>query len=106
MTAGSGTFVGGWPSARLVLFRADAALRSMIDSMRVSDLVPLADDLPSARALLEQRFAQVQHHWDLPLHNTAPSPARLFVRVMGHKRSTTTLDLHTKVDRGHSGSKP
>lgn len=68
----------------------------MIDSTRVSDLVFLVDDLPSARALLEQRFAQVQHHWDLSLHNTAPATARLFVRVLGHKPSTTTLDLCTR----------
>jgi hypothetical protein len=46
---------GGWPSARLVLFGADAALRSVLASMRIPETVPLAEDLVTARALLEQR---------------------------------------------------
>lgn len=71
---------GGWPSARLVLFGADAAMHSMLLSVRVPDTVPLAADLASAAALLQQRPAQVRRHRDLPMHNTAPAVARRFVR--------------------------
>ena len=71
---------GGWPSARLVLFGADAALRSMLVSTRVPETVPLAADLPAARMLLEQRPPQVRRHRDLPRHNAAPAAARRFVR--------------------------
>lgn len=71
---------GGWPSARLVLFGADAALRSMLSSARIPETVPLAADLISARALLEQRPAQVRRHRDLPNNNSAPAGARMLVR--------------------------
>jgi anti-sigma regulatory factor (Ser/Thr protein kinase) len=71
---------GGWPSARLVLFRADPAMRSMLISVRVPETVPVAADLASARALLDQRPPQIRRHRDLPLCNTAPAAARLFVR--------------------------
>lgn len=71
---------GGWPSARLVLFGANAATRTMLRFTRILDTVPLAADLPSARALLEQRPPHVRRHRDLPLRNTAPAAARLVVR--------------------------
>lgn len=71
---------GGWPSARLVLFGADATLRLILRSTRVPDTVPLADDLPAARALLEQRPPHVRRHRDLPPDHAAPAAARLFVR--------------------------
>lgn len=71
---------GGWPSARLVIFGADAVLRSMLLSARIPNTVPMAVDLPAARALLEQRPAQLRRHRDLPQHNTAPAAARLLVR--------------------------
>ncbi|MBV9164470.1 MAG: ATP-binding protein [Pseudonocardiales bacterium] len=71
---------GGWPSARLVLFGANAAIRTTLLSARIPETVPLAADLPSARALLQQRPPQVRRHRDLPLHNTAPAAARLLVR--------------------------
>jgi anti-sigma regulatory factor (Ser/Thr protein kinase) len=71
---------GGWPSARLVLFGADATLRLMLHSTRVPDIVPLADNLPAARALLEQRPSHVRRHRDLPPDHTAPAAARLFAR--------------------------
>jgi anti-sigma regulatory factor (Ser/Thr protein kinase)/anti-anti-sigma regulatory factor len=71
---------GGWPSARLVLFGADTALRATLLSTRVHETVPVAADLPSARALLDQRPPQVRRHRDLPVHNAAPAAARQFVR--------------------------
>ncbi|MDQ3764217.1 MAG: ATP-binding protein [Actinomycetota bacterium] len=71
---------GGWPSARLVLFGADAAMRSALLSARVLETVHVAPDLPSARALLEQRPPHVRRQRDLPMHNAAPTAARLFVR--------------------------
>jgi anti-sigma regulatory factor (Ser/Thr protein kinase)/anti-anti-sigma regulatory factor len=71
---------GGWPSARLVLFGADPALRLMLNSARVPETVPVAADLLAARALLEQRPAQVRRHRDLPMHQAAAAAARAFVR--------------------------
>lgn len=71
---------GGWPEAQLVVFGADATLRLMIDSAGITDLVPMANDLPSARALLPLRPLRVQHERHLPLHHSAPATARLCVR--------------------------
>jgi anti-sigma regulatory factor (Ser/Thr protein kinase)/anti-anti-sigma regulatory factor len=71
---------GGWPSARLVLFGADAALRSALVSARIPETVPLAADLVSARALLEQRPPLVRRHRDLPMHRTAAAAGRMLVR--------------------------
>ncbi|MDQ3899085.1 MAG: ATP-binding protein [Actinomycetota bacterium] len=71
---------GGWPSARLVLFGADATLRSMLKSTRVPDTVPLADDLAAARALLHRPPPHVRRYRDLPMHHAAPAAARGFVR--------------------------
>jgi anti-sigma regulatory factor (Ser/Thr protein kinase) len=71
---------GGWPVARLVMFGATGQLRTMLVSAGAPETVPLADDLPAARALLEQRPAQLRRHWDLPLHTGAPAAARLFAR--------------------------
>jgi anti-sigma regulatory factor (Ser/Thr protein kinase) len=70
----------GWPSARLALFGAQAGLRSMLVSTRTTDTVPLAEDLASALAILEERPPEVRRHRDLPCHNTAPSVARRLVR--------------------------
>lgn len=74
---------GGWPSARLVLLGADPTLRSMLNSIRITDTVPVADDLPAARALLDQQPAQIWRHRDLPPHCAAPALARQFVREAG-----------------------
>ena len=71
---------GGWPAARLVVFGADTTLRWMIDAAGITDLVPMANDLPSARALLPRRPARVQHEHHLPLHHSAPATARLRAR--------------------------
>ncbi|MFY9805668.1 MAG: ATP-binding protein [Pseudonocardiaceae bacterium] len=71
---------GGWPAARLVLFGADAAMRTMLFAGRIPDTVQLAVDLTAARALLERRPPHVRRHRDLPMHNAAPGTARLFVR--------------------------
>jgi anti-sigma regulatory factor (Ser/Thr protein kinase) len=71
---------GGWPLARLVLFGADAAMRSMLMSVRVPYTVPLAADQATATALLRQRPTQVRRRCCLPAHNTAPAAARRFVR--------------------------
>lgn len=71
---------GGWPSARLVLFGAGVRLRSMLVSGRIGETVPLAADLASALAILEERPPQVRRHRDLPCHNAAPSAARMLAR--------------------------
>jgi anti-sigma regulatory factor (Ser/Thr protein kinase) len=74
------TAAGGWPTARLALFGARASLRSMLVSTRTIETVPLAADLPSALAILEERPPQVRRHHNLPWHHTAPSAARRLVR--------------------------
>jgi anti-sigma regulatory factor (Ser/Thr protein kinase) len=71
---------GGWPSARLVLYGADGAMRSMLLATRIPDTVHLAADLASARALFDRRPPQVRRHRDLPMHNAAAAAARQFVR--------------------------
>ena len=71
---------GGWPSAKLVLFGAEAELRSALVSARITETVPLTADLASALAILDQRPPQVRRHRDLPQHETAALAARLFVR--------------------------
>lgn len=71
---------GGWPAVRLVMFGATDALRTMLVSAGAPNTVPLADDLPAARALLEQRPAKLRRHCELPPHTSAPRAARLFAR--------------------------
>jgi anti-sigma regulatory factor (Ser/Thr protein kinase) len=71
---------GGWPLGRLVMYGAPDELGTMLVGAGVPETVPLADDLPTARALLEQRPAQLRRHCDLSLYPGAPSAARLFVR--------------------------
>lgn len=71
---------GGWPSARLVLFGADPAMRSALVSVRIPETVPLATDLGSARALLEQRPPLVRRHRDLPMDQAAAAAGRMLVR--------------------------
>jgi anti-sigma regulatory factor (Ser/Thr protein kinase) len=71
---------GGWPSARLSMFGADAGLHSMLVSTRTVDTVPLAADLAAALAILEQQPPEVRRHRDLPMHGTAALGARLLVR--------------------------
>ena len=71
---------GGWPSARLAMFGADADMRLMLGSARIGETVPLAMDLASALTLLDQRPPEVRRHRDLPMHGTAALAARLFVR--------------------------
>jgi anti-sigma regulatory factor (Ser/Thr protein kinase) len=71
---------GGWPSARLVLYGADSAMRSMLLATRIPDTVYLAADLASARALFDRRPSQVRRHRDLPMHDAAAGAARQFVR--------------------------
>jgi anti-sigma regulatory factor (Ser/Thr protein kinase) len=71
---------GGWPSARLVLFGANTTLRSALVSARIPETVPLAPDIASAHALLDQRPPLVRRHRDLPPHPSAPAAARMLVR--------------------------
>jgi anti-sigma regulatory factor (Ser/Thr protein kinase) len=71
---------GGWPSARLVLFGADTPLHAMLVSTRTTETVPLAADMVSALAILEQPPPEIRRHRSLPMHCTAASAARLFVR--------------------------
>jgi hypothetical protein len=74
------TLAGGWPAARLVIFGATEELRLLLVNAGVLKTVPLADDLTAARALLEQRPAQLRRHCDLAPHPGAPAIARLFAR--------------------------
>jgi len=71
---------GGWPSARLVLFGANPTLRCMLNSIHIPDTVPVADDLTTARTLLDQQPPQIRRYRDLPPHYAAPAAARQFVR--------------------------
>lgn len=71
---------GGWPSARLVLFGADATLQSALASVRITETVPLAADFASARALLDRRPSVVRRHRDLPMHPSAAAGGRMLVR--------------------------
>jgi anti-sigma regulatory factor (Ser/Thr protein kinase) len=71
---------GGWPSARLVLYGADAVLHSALAAARIPETVPLAADLVSARALVEHRPPLVRRHRDLPMHSSAAAAGRQLVR--------------------------
>lgn len=107
---------GGWPAARLVLFDANPALRSMLASTRVIETVPLAIDQSSARALLDQRPSHVRRHRDLPMHNAAPAAARQFVRetcavwsvpeaVREHAELLSSELVSNAVEHAHSSSR-
>ncbi|HJT02013.1 MAG TPA: ATP-binding protein [Pseudonocardiaceae bacterium] len=71
---------GGWPSVRLVLFGAGAALRSALAAARIPATVPLAADFVSARALVEHRPPLVRRHRDLPMDPSAAAAGRQLVR--------------------------
>jgi len=71
---------GGWPSARLVLFGAGGPVRAALVSARITETVPLAMDVDSARLLLDRRPPQVRRHTDLPGHASAGAIGRMFVR--------------------------
>jgi anti-sigma regulatory factor (Ser/Thr protein kinase) len=74
------TAAGGWPSARLVLFGANAALRSALASARLTETVPLAIDFATARVLLDRRPSLVRRHRDLPVDASAAAAGRTLVR--------------------------
>jgi hypothetical protein len=74
------TLAGGWPAARLAIFGATDELRPLLANAGILTTVPLADDLPAARALLEQRPAHLRRHCNLAPHPGAPAIARLFAR--------------------------
>src|SRR5690349_19651438 len=71
--------MGGWPSARLVLFGADARLAEMLRALRVSATVPLAPDQTTARLLLQRRPPTVARWLDLANDLSSPRRACLFV---------------------------
>ena len=75
------TAVGGWPTARLVLFGADVELATSLATLRVTDTVPLAADETTARQLLRHRPPAVARHLDLDDEPFAARRARLFVRA-------------------------
>jgi hypothetical protein len=75
------TAVGGWPTARLVLFGADAELATSLTTLRVTDTVPLAADEITARQLLQRRPPAVARHLDLDDDPFAARRARLFVKA-------------------------
>lgn len=107
---------GGWPSARLVLFGAGIALHSTLAAAQIPETVPLAGDLVSARALLEQRPPVVRRHRDLPMHQTAAAAGRRLVReacgawlLPQHVRETAELVANelvsNAVEHAHSSSR-
>ena len=75
------TAVGGWPTARLVLFGADVVLATSLTTLRVTDTVPLAADETTARQLLQHRPPAVARHLDLDDEPFASRRARLFVKA-------------------------
>jgi hypothetical protein len=72
---------GGWPTARLVLIGADAALADSLACWRVPDTVPLASDEAIARQLLLGRPPAVARHLELEGDSSSPRRARLFLRA-------------------------
>jgi hypothetical protein len=73
--------LGGWPSARLVLFGADERLAETLRALRVSATVPLAPDQATARLLLQRRPSIVSRWLDLANELSSPRRARLFVKT-------------------------
>lgn len=64
---------GGWPLARMVLARPDAAMAAALRSARVPLTVPLAATLGEARRALDERPPRVARTYDVP--STAASGA-------------------------------
>ena len=71
---------GGWPSARMALFRADEQLAAALHRVRVPDVVPLAQSRTAACALLATRPSRVMRYHELPKHLGSPERARALVR--------------------------
>jgi len=71
---------GGWPAARLVLLGADQAVGTAVRAMRIDQVVPLARDLPEARACLDRRPAVVLRHHELPPEPGSAWRARALLR--------------------------
>jgi hypothetical protein len=55
-------------------------VRAALVSARITETVPLAGDIASARVLLHRRPPQVRRHTDLPVHDSAGAIGRMFVR--------------------------
>jgi hypothetical protein len=70
---------GGWPSARLVLFGADAALTATLRAARVPERVPLVVDRAAAREHRDVRPDEVYRHVALTDGLTAGPSARAAV---------------------------
>jgi anti-sigma regulatory factor (Ser/Thr protein kinase) len=71
--------MGGWPSARLVLFGADARLAASLSELQVIATVPLAVDESEARQRVERRPPTVTRYLDLENALSSSHRARLFV---------------------------
>ncbi len=56
---------GGWPTARLVLFGADADLTAALEAAHVPERVPLATDHGAATARMDERPEVVHRHFHL-----------------------------------------
>ncbi len=56
---------GGWPTARLVLFGADADLTAALEAAHVPERVPLATDHRAATARIDERPEVVHRHFHL-----------------------------------------
>jgi hypothetical protein len=57
--------LGGWPTARLVLFAADHDLAAALHDARVPERVPLVPDRRAARAHVDERPSVVHRHFNL-----------------------------------------
>lgn len=67
---------GGWPTARLVLFGADAELARSMLAVRVPERVPLVADEVAALARMHDRPDVVHRHLNLPNHPASGRVAR------------------------------
>lgn len=73
--------VGGWPSARMVLFGPCAELRRELGALRIADSVPVVADERSARARLDRPPARIARYHDLPAESASPERARVLIRT-------------------------
>ena len=73
--------VGGWPTARLVLFGASDELRNRMQELRISEAVPLVPDEGAARARLCARPSRIVRYHNLRSELLAQRRSRRFVQA-------------------------
>lgn len=70
---------GGWPTARLTLFGATGELVALLERLRIPASVPVADDAPTAHALLHARPQCITRQHRLARHPGAPGESRALI---------------------------